>query len=430
MTRIVAFVPAKGSSDRIQSKNLAVLDGEHLFKRKLRQLIECQAISEVVLDTDSDEIAMLASDLKVTRLIRPAMLASNGTDGHELFAWECSQVSAADLYLQSLCTAPFVTAATLTRAIDALLASPEHDSLVAVTQAKQYTWRDGEPAYGRGRIPNSIDLPAITIEAMSLYLVRAEVLKSGKRFGQKPLLFALTPTEDIDVNWPEDLQLAETIAAGERAQENLRLGALAPYLSSAMLSDISMELGLMGALPREIGGAGRFLGRAKTMLLDHVRTGESWRGIYDALDSYQFVRPGDVIVVENRVKERAYFGNLNAQLAMRAGAKGAVIDGVTRDHDDVLKLGFPVFARGHYCADIKFEGTLRSMNMPVKVGDVRVRNGDYVFADRDGVVVVPFESWPKVRALALRAIEKEWRVGMSVALGVPPKSIFDELGEF
>jgi regulator of RNase E activity RraA len=70
------------------------------------------------------------------------------------------------------------------------------------------------------------------------------------------------------------------------------------------------------------------------------------------------------------------------------------------------------------------------MNMPVKVGDVRVRNGDYVFADRDGVVVVPFESWPKVRALALRAIEKEWRVGMSVALGVPPKSIFDELGEF
>ena len=115
---------------------------------------------------------------------------------------------------------------------------------------------------------------------------------------------------------------------------------------------------------------------------------------------------------------------------MRAGACGAVIDGVTRDHDDVLKLGFPVFARGHYCADIKFEGTMRSMNMPIDVGGVPVRNGDYVFADRDGVVVVPFEHWPAVREQALRAIEKEWRIGMAVALGTPPKRILGDLGEF
>lgn len=430
MTRIVAFVPAKGSSDRIQNKNLAILDGEHLFKRKLRQLLACPIIDQVVLDTDNDPLAALAADLGVTRLQRPSALASNATDGHALFAWECAQVPPADLYLQTLCTAPFVNAATVQRAIETLQKSPEHDSLVAITRAKQYTWSNGEPDYGRGRIPNSVDLPAVTIEAMSLYIVRASVLSSGKRFGAKPLLFELSPTEAIDVNWPEELVLAETIAAGERAQENLRLAALTPYLTSAMLSDITHELHVGGPLPREITGGGRFFGRAKTMLLDRVGPDESWRGIYDALDSYQFVRPGDAIVVENRVKDRAYFGNLNAQLAVRAGACGAVIDGVTRDHDDVLKLGFPVFARGHYCADIKFEGTMRSMNMPIDVGGVPVRNGDYVFADRDGVVVVPFEHWPTVREQALRAIEKEWRIGMAVALGTPPKRILGDLGEF
>src|SRR5690606_38230884 len=118
--KIVAFVPAKGSSQRIKNKNLAVLDGEYLFKHKLRQLLKCPQISEVYLDTDSDEIAALAADLPVKRLQRPADLASNATDGHELFAWECAQVEA-DVYIQALCTAPFVTEATVQRAIAALL---------------------------------------------------------------------------------------------------------------------------------------------------------------------------------------------------------------------------------------------------------------------------------------------------------------------
>src|ERR1700712_3079859 len=93
--RIVAFVPAKGSSERIAGKNLQPLDGEHLFKRKLRQLLDCPLIDEVVLDTDCEKIRSLAADLPVTRLDRPRTLASNATDGHELFAYECSAVAPA-----------------------------------------------------------------------------------------------------------------------------------------------------------------------------------------------------------------------------------------------------------------------------------------------------------------------------------------------
>jgi regulator of RNase E activity RraA/CMP-N-acetylneuraminic acid synthetase len=430
MKKIVAFMPAKGTSERIPNKNLSVLDGEYLFKRKLRQLIDCQLISEVYLDTDSDEIAELASDLPVKRLKRPPALADNRTDGHELFAWECQQVEA-EIYVQALCTAPFIGAETLERALRALFSSENSDSLVAVAKSKQYLWEGGEPIYGRGRIPNSVDLPITTSEAMSLYAVRQEVLSTGKRFGRKPLLFELSPTENIDVNWPDDLDLAETVAAGGRAHENLRLATLMPYLNSPLLSDITREIGIPDCtLPKEIAGRKRFFGRAKTLLLDYCQPGEPWQGIYDALDSYQFIRPGDVIMVENRIKDRAYFGNLNAQLAIRAGAVGAVIDGVTRDRDDVTKLGFPVFARGHYCADIKFEGTVRSFNKPLSIGKTPVANGDYVFADSDGVVVIPQMRWSEIYPMALKAIEKEFKVGMSVAMGVPPKRIFDILGEF
>ncbi|MEI6160470.1 MAG: NTP transferase domain-containing protein, partial [Roseococcus sp.] len=171
--RVIGFVPVKGSSERIKSKNMQILDGEYLFRRKLRQLLESGVFDEVWLDTESDEIAALAADLPVKLMRRDPAPASNATDGHELFANECRHVPGGDIYVQALCTAPFVDAKTLKRAIAALHAAPEADSLVAVTLEKHYEWSEGEPLYGRGRIPNSVDLPVRTIEAMSLYMMRA-----------------------------------------------------------------------------------------------------------------------------------------------------------------------------------------------------------------------------------------------------------------
>lgn len=428
----VAFVPAKSHSSRIENKNMRILDGEYLFRRKLRQLVKCEAIDEVYLDTDSDEMAELASDLLVKRLRRPAALASNATDGHELFAYECSQVKA-DIYIQSLCTSPFIDEHTVSRALAALEADKDADSLVGVSKQKQYTWHEGVPAYGWGRIPNSVDLPAIIVEAMGLYIVPARGgVAPVQRFGRRPHFFPLQPQELIDVNWPEDLELAEAICAGHRAAANLALAQRMPYLTSSLLGDVCKDLGLQGILPAAIRtqGSHKIFGRAKTLELGPVRDGENWRGIYSALDSYDFIRPGDVIVVATSVPEYAYFGELNANLAIRAGAAGAIIDGFTRDSDAVKSLRFPVFARGSYCADVRLEGTVRTMNAPVIVGEVRIANNDFVFADTDGVVIIPESRWPLVAEQAWKLIEREWTIKMKIAMGLPPREILKDSGPF
>lgn len=428
--KIVAFVPAKGYSERIKNKNLSILDGEYLFKRKLRQLLECARIDEVYLDTDSKELISLVDDLPVKILERPVELASNQTDGHELFAYECSQV-AADVYIQVLCTAPFVGAATIDRALSCFLESGA-ESLVAIRREKQYVWKNGVPDYGWGRIPNSVDLPSMDIEAMSLYMVRRGDAPVIRRFTASPYFFELSPEESVDVNWPADLLLAESISAGRRAQENLSMQALKPYLSSAMLSDITREMDMQCSLPEHLQSNIRrkIFGRAKTMLLDQCRPGERWENIYDALDSYDFVRPGDIVVVDNMVPGCAYFGGLNAGLAARAGAGGAVINGLTRDAEAVGALDFPVFARGFYCSDIKYRGVVRSMNKPLHIEGVDVANGDYIFGDVDGVVVIPQRHWSAVQAAVMSGIDKEWRVGRAVAMGMPAKDILRSIGEF
>ena len=435
--KIVAFVPAKGTSERVPQKNLAILDGEHLFKRKLRQALDCEAITEVCLDTDSEEIAAHANDLPVTWLKRPDELASNAADGHAMFAWECRQRPDADIWVQALCTAPFVTADTIARAVEALLASPEADSLVGVSRTKQYTWDAETPAYGTGRIPNSVDLPETVIEAMSLYMVRKPA--SGelpiRRFGDKPILFDLDPIEQVDVNTKDDLALAETLAAGQRASEATRFRAMAPHFSSTVLADIAKDLGIEAVLPPHIRPTtgGRLLGRAKTLQIGAIGPDDpknAWEGIYDALHSYDFVRPGDVIMVANEVPTRAYFGDLNANLAIRSGAVGAVIDGVTRDTADVRALGFPVYAHSSHCNDIKLEGTLRAMNQPVTMGAVLVSNQDIVFADEDGVIVIPAARWAEVEEAAWTVIENEARIAVSAARGIDVDDILSRHGTF
>ncbi|MEO1222441.1 MAG: RraA family protein, partial [Pseudomonadota bacterium] len=207
------------------------------------------------------------------------------------------------------------------------------------------------------------------------------------------------------------------------------------HLSSTVLADISKEMGIPSVLPaniRPLSGS-KFLGRAKTLQLATVNSDSSpdaWKGIYGALQSYDFFRQGDVVMVANEVPGRAYFGDLNANLAIRAGAVGAVIDGVTRDTEDVRRLGFPVFARASYCNDIKFEGTLKAMNTPIVIGDVTIRNDDVVLADEDGVVVIPRRRWTEVEARAWNVLSNEAHIRLSAARGVDTGDILNQFGSF
>src|SRR6056300_584902 len=162
------FVPAKGTSERIPSKNLTVLDGEYLFKRKLLKVLECKEVDEVWLDSESDEIHSLASDLPIKHLYRDTELANNKTDGHKMFGNETEHTDA-DIVVQILCTAPFIDATVIDNALKEFKKSKK-TSLVGIYTDKFYEWKNGKPLYGE-KIPNSVDLPTRTIEAMSFYAV-------------------------------------------------------------------------------------------------------------------------------------------------------------------------------------------------------------------------------------------------------------------
>lgn len=211
--KIAAFIPARSGSKRIPDKNLQTIMGVPLFLWAANNLNRVLSKDEIFIDSDSDEILDLARTHSFGALKRPADLATNATDGNRFMMWEVSNVDA-DLYIQHLPPMPFLKKATLDQALYKVL-NRGFDSAVGVTKKHLYLWDDKGPLYDRMNIPNSFTLPETIIEGMGLYIVKKEaILANRTRFGVTPYLQVLDSFETVDIDYPEDLEFARTLAKG------------------------------------------------------------------------------------------------------------------------------------------------------------------------------------------------------------------------
>jgi CMP-N-acetylneuraminic acid synthetase len=107
MLKIAALVPMRHHSQRVPGKNYRPLAGKPLYQHILTALLACPEIQEVVVDTDSAEIAagLAASFPSVRRLERPEHLRADDLPMNEILAYDTSQIEA-DFFLQTHSTNP------------------------------------------------------------------------------------------------------------------------------------------------------------------------------------------------------------------------------------------------------------------------------------------------------------------------------------
>ena len=115
-------------------------------------------------------------------------------------------------------------------------------------------------------------------------------------------------------------------------------------------------------------------------------------------------------------------------LALRNGATGCVCDGLIRDCRQIIDMQFPVFHVGIRPVDSKGRGRVMGYDVPVRCGDVLVNPGELVFADFDGVVVLPIDVEDRVLSLAAEKIGKENLTRRELLEGRSLRDVFDEYG--
>ncbi len=214
MDGVVALVPMKAHSERVPDKNIRPLGGVPLFHHILRSLAACDAVGRIVVDTDSEIIAdEAAARFGATVIERPAELRGDLVSTNRILAHDVTVVDA-DLYLQTHCTNPFLTPATIEAAIERLRNSADHDSLFSVTRVfKRYWTPDGKPVNHDPKVlVRTQDLPPFYEENSNIYMfARDLILSRGTRIGERPILFEMDPAEAFDIDDEMDFRMAELL---------------------------------------------------------------------------------------------------------------------------------------------------------------------------------------------------------------------------
>jgi len=138
-----------------------------------------------------------------------------------------------------------------------------------------------------------------------------------------------------------------------------------------------------------------------------------WAKTVEAVD---MAEKGQVIVIDAGGVGPAVWGELATHGAMQRKIAGVVIEGATRDTPEIRKSKFPVFSRLVTPTAGEPKG-FGEIGVPVTAGGVRIKNGDWIVGDADGVVCIPKDKVTEVANRAMSILEQENRLRTEIDRG-------------
>jgi regulator of RNase E activity RraA len=203
-------------------------------------------------------------------------------------------------------------------------------------------------------------------------------------------------------------------------------------LYTAVLADVLDGLGhrqqTLSADLRAMTPARQVCGRVFTARAEAVDAvpAEPYKLELATIDAMQ---TGDVLVVDaGHNRQCAFWGELLSTACMAKGVRGAVMSTCTRDLWALEKMEFPVFAIGATPADSKGRIDVTAIGQPITIDGVKIKNGDYLLGDADGVVIIPAEALDETLRLAQEKVAGENTVRDDLAKGMPVTEAFAKHG--
>jgi len=209
--RTIAVVPMKLNNERLPNKNIKPFDnGKPLCYYILNTLLKVKGIDEIYVYCSNPKIQeYIPTGIKYLK--RKESLDTSQTKMNEVLKCFAEDVDA-DIYLMTHATSPFISSDSIQDALNKVK-NGEYDSALAVSKVQEFLWKDGKPLnYDLSNIPRTQDLPVIYSETSGFYIYKKEIIiKHNRRIGFKPYLKEVSKIESIDIDEPEDFQIANAI---------------------------------------------------------------------------------------------------------------------------------------------------------------------------------------------------------------------------
>lgn len=208
--RIAAVMPIKLNNERCPGKNIRLLGNKPLLQYELDSLHMtglCDSIN--VYCSSRDVIPFLPSYVWFVQ--RSSILDLPTSNFNQIFSSFLTEVDA-DIYVFAHATAPFISVNTMVECINSVK-SGKYDSAFCAQKIQTFLWRNGEPLnFDAANLPRTQDLESIYQETSGIYVFTKEVfLNYGRRIGKTPYIKCVNMKEAIDIDNPEDFDLAEAL---------------------------------------------------------------------------------------------------------------------------------------------------------------------------------------------------------------------------
>ena len=174
----------------------------------------------------------------------------------------------------------------------------------------------------------------------------------------------------------------------------------ASTFAASILADVAGRRGTLDGRVAPLSPSMRLAGPAFTI---EVRHGDNLM-IHAAMT---MAKPGDILVIDGKGdRSCALMGSIMINACRKLGLGGVVLDAAVRDSQELVELGFPVYAVGtNPNGPTKF--VPGRINWPISCGGIAVAPGDLIVGDADGVVVIEREKAASLLDEAARKLADE-----------------------
>ena len=137
-----------------------------------------------------------------------------------------------------------------------------------------------------------------------------------------------------------------------------------------------------------------------------------------------------VVICQPNDHTLAHMGELSAETMKFKGIRGYIVDGGCRDSDFISKIGFKVFCKYYTPIDVVGRWTAQCFEEPIQIDGVMINSGDYVLADRDGIVIIPQAVAEEVVLRTEEVLRTENLVRTAILSGADPQEAYLKYGKF
>lgn len=225
-------------------------------------------------------------------------------------------------------------------------------------------------------------------------------------------------------------------------QRELKVEDLAMKLHSGTIADVLDGKGFWGVLPSQVIGktnARPVLGQACTVRWSPVRKpssimapqGSTWDAVAQFLLPDIDAGKGKIYVAgaeDGLLTEFALAGGFSAGHFERIGFEAIVLGGAARDAHVLEELDIPIWATNYAPADTQGNYQVKETGTWCRIGNVTIHEGDWIFADKTGVICIPQRIFPDVIDLCLTVESTEQEIERRVAAGERLYDIVQSLG--